>query len=564
MNVRLFVLLAVAGVLTAADHGIRVEATKPWSDAHGYTPVIVTVSSPKDVTIDAQVQSMGGPSARTSIRVPEGRQVRQTVLVPPASQDWFSLHGVDWSEPSGARGTATISGGGHSQTRAYLVDPDQKIELPKLLETLSRVTTGGKSGSRSDLLARVDVDNLPDRWQGYPDWLVLVLTPKGDADLDDGQRAAITTWVQAGGTLVVSTAELVRTWEARGVRVVFDALTGDGKVLGKALNDQDGAERWAPENSPVPGTETVPVKTFVFLALAFAIVVGPLNLWWVRRRNARHLFLITTPALSFVTCVALIVASLVADGVSVKRSAIQVCYLDHRSQQVVRWTGCTYFAAFSRSSLPLDGQAKVRVLDSDLYDSSGYGYGRRRGYGMGPTLNLDWRQGQVLSGVVIPARLNRQLSYTEHLPERRRLVIERDGAGYRVANGLGVELLGLRWRDAQGLAWTCDAVANGESATLVAVDTGVESTLNLGAIDEASLNPTGPLPPIIGNRIGRDVTQAYDRLREQPLTFTATLAAPMDALPGPESIDPKPPVVIAFGHLPLGGAGNGPATGAAP
>jgi hypothetical protein len=136
-------------------------------------------------------------------------------------------------------------------------------------------------------------------------------------------------------------------------------------------------------------------------------------------------------------------------------------------------------------------------------------------------------------------------------------VIEHDGAGYRVANGLGVQVLGLRWRDAQGRAWSCDAVANGETAALAAVATGAENTLSLGTVGEGSLNLTGPLPPTIGNRIGRDVTQAYDRLREQPLTFTATLAAPMDALPGPESIDPKPPVVIAFGHLPLGGAGAG-------
>lgn len=561
MNLRLLILLAVVGVLVGADHGIRVEATSPWSDAHGYTPVIVTVSAPKDVSVDVTVLSIG-PTARTIIRAPEGRQVRQTVLVPPASQEWFSLNQVEWSESSGARGTVSISGPGHSSTRAYLVDPDQKIELPKLQTALgSVVTSRSTSSSRTEMLGRVDLDDLPDRWQGFPDWLVLVLTPKGDAGLDEAQRAAITTWVQTGGTLVVSTAELVRAWEGRGVRVVFDALTGDAKVLGKTINEQDGAERWAPETTPVPGTETVPVKTFVFLALAFAIVVGPLNLWWVRRRNARHLFLITTPAVSFVTCVALIVASLVSDGVSVKRSAVQVCYLDHRHQQVVRWTGCTYFAAFSRSSLPLDGQAKVRVLDSDLYNSSGYRYGRRPG----PALNLDWRQGQVLSGVVIPARLNRQLSYTEHLPERRRLVIERDGAGYRVANGLGVQMLGLRWRDAQGQAWSCDAVANGEAAALVAVATGVENTLVLDPTGEgASLNPTGPLPPTIGNRIGRDVTQAYDRLREQPLTFTATLAAPMDALPGPESIDPEPPVVIAFGHLPLGGAGAGSGVGAAP
>ena len=536
---RLAAIILFACTLPAADHGIRVEAVSPWSDNHGYTPVVVSVSAPRDATLDVSVQAFG-PTAQGIIRVSDGRQARHTILVPPANRDWFSLHQLEWNERDGAaRGTASISGRGHNPARAYVVDPDQKADLPRL----RRLVEQAGSGSRGDQVEYVAPDELPDRWQGYPDWLVLVLTPRGDAALDQGQRTAIAAWARAGGTLVVSSAELARAWEAQGARVVLDPLTDDAKPLLAAVSANANHENWAPEPTPVPGTETVPVKTFVFLALAFAVVVGPLNLWWVRKRNARHLFLVTTPAVSLLTCVALIVASLLADGVSVKRSAVQVCYLDHRTQQAVRWTGCTYFAAFSRSALELDPQTKVRLLDPELFQSSGYSY-RRRSAANGPTLHLDWRQGQLLSGPVVPARLNRQLSFTEHLPERRRLVVERDGDGYRVANGLGAAVLGLRWRDAQGRAWACEDIAAGESAVLA-----------LAGEPGKGLSATAPLAPDIGNRIGRDVSLAFDRLRDLPLTFTATLATPMDALPGPAGIDPTPPVVVAFGHLPLGNAG---------
>lgn len=567
MNKRLLPLLALSlliGCTFAGENGISVHAVSPWNDVNGYTPVVITVNAPREVTLDVRLITTG-PSARATIRVAEGRATRQTVLIPPIGQNWLSLHQVQWSERGGATGTASINQRGHTQVRALLVDPKQEVDLPTLEKELGKFVSGSRSSS-SDVIERISAEDLPDRWQAYPDWLVLVLTPRGDAALDEAQRTAITQWIRAGGNMVVSTPELARAWLARGVTVGVDPLTTKGAVLGAALNEHNNHDSWSPEQAPVPGTETVPVKTFVFLALAFALLVGPLNLWWVRKRNARHLFLITTPLASFVTCVVLIVASLLSDGVSVKRSAVQVCLIDHPTQQVVRWTGCTYFAAFSRSSLNLEPQTKLRVLDDEFFSSGGSHHYRFTP--MTSNLVLDWRDGQVLSGSVIPARLNRQLTYIEQLPERRRLVVERDGAGYRLTNGLGVALLGAAWRDAKGTVWGCTALASGETVALQAASAGVDVPLDLGdGADYAPAAGTNRLtnnlpssipafatfPTSVEHRIGRDLAQAYDQVRQQPLSFIATLAAPMDPLPGPSSIDPLPPVVIACGRLPLTG-----------
>lgn len=556
----LIALLMLAGFALSGENGISVHAVSPWNDVNGYTPVVVTVNAPQDVTLDVRLITTG-PSARATIRVAEGRATRQTILIPPVGQNWLSLQQVEWSERGGASGSSSINQKGHTQIRALLVDPKQDVDLPTLEKELAKYVSGGHSSS-TDIIERISAEDLPDRWQAYPDWLVLVLTPRGDAALDEAQHAAITQWIRAGGNVVVTTPELARAWNARGVDVGVDALTSKGATLGARLNQHNNHDNWSPEQSPVPGTETVPVKTFVFLALAFALLVGPLNLWWVRKRNARHLFLITTPLASFVTCVVLIVASLLSDGVSVKRSAVQVCLIDHPTQQMVRWTGCTYFAAFSRSSLSLDAQSKIRVLDDGFYAVSS-----SPRYRMSPVasgLQLDWRDAQVLSGSVIPARLNRQIAYIDQMPERRRLVVERDGAGYRVTNGLGVALLGVAWRDAKGGVWNCGALASGETSALQAgaevslrlgdgADYQVEGAIGKSANLPASLTAFAPLPNAVEHRIGRDLTLAYDHLRQQPLTFIATLAAPMDPLPGPSSIDPLPPVVIACGRLPLTG-----------
>jgi hypothetical protein len=217
------------------------------------------------------------------------------------------------------------------------------------------------------------------------------------------------------------------------------------------------------------------------------------------------------------------------------------------------------------------------VLDEEFYSSGGSHHYRFTP--MRSNFVLDWRDGQVLSGSVIPARLNRQLTFIEQLPERRRLVVERNGEGYRLTNGLGVSLLGFFWRDQKNTGWSSGPVAVGQTIDL-SNDPNHVNALPLGAsssevlVDhrvgdparkalaqmhanlstEPVLYPDADLPPGIGNRIGREVGAVYKHIKNQPLTFIATLAAPMDPLPGPSSIDPLPPVVIACGRLPLTGA----------
>lgn len=535
------------GALFAGEHGITMQAVSPWSDPTGYTPVVVTVEATREIELTLRIAANdGGGGAAATIRVSEGRPARQTILLPPTNRDYVRYHNVEWNGP-GVTGSKPISGNSNQQLRIALIDPKQQVIEADLEKALGKSSS---SSSRTDVILRIQPEDLPDRWQGYPEWLILVLTPSGDAGLDEAQRQAITAWTHGGGALVVTTADLVRAWTARQAEVSLDPLTGTPTVVATLLTQNGDPERWQPFSAPVPGTETVPVKTFVFLALAFALVVGPLNLWWVRRRNARHLFLITTPLLSFATCVVLIVASLLADGVSIKRDAVQVCYLDHRTQQAIRWTGCTYFAAFARSQIDLDPQAKIRVLDREDYSGS-----YRRSGGDGEHLHLDWRTGQYLSGSVLPARLNRQLSYTEHVPERRRLVVSRLAAGYQLVNGLGVGLLSVTWRDSEGRLWHGDSVAPGETVTLSSTLTPLPEQDENKSSSKKLLVAGQPLPNTVAGRLGREVAPLFQRVIAEPQTFSAVLSAPMDALPGPTGTDPKPPEAIAFGHLPLSTTG---------
>ncbi len=526
------------GQIDAGEKGIVMSATSPWTDAYGYTPIIVTIQSPEDTTITMQT-SGNSSTASMAVALRAGIPVRQTILIPPANGNYLYVSQIDWFTDHEAMGHVSISRS-HSDKRGFLIDPDEKFDLVGLNKKIT------SKRSSSDGFIRLNPEQLPDRWQGFPSWIVIILTPKGQADLTDEQRNALATWVRSGGSLCVTSEEQTQQWQRLNINAPFiDVNSKKYLTLQKLFNRHNNYESWEPEDVPVPGTETVPVKTFVFLAIIFALIVGPLNLWWVRRRNARHLFIFTTPALSLATCVILIVASLLADGVSTKRSAVQLIFIDHTTQQSVRWTGCSYFAAFSSTAIDLDHSAQFTVLDHQTYDRH-----RSRGYNAGPRpTHIAWGQSQNVSGSIIPARVHRQLGYIEALPERRRVEIRPHDDGYQLTNGLGVDLISFRWLDKDGIPWSCNTVQSGQQQLLKSEISGNSAN----STTKPSIQ-VPPLPTDLKNRLSRSATLAWENLSEKPFSFIASVDRPLDAIPGPASIDVIDPKVFVTGLVPpIGG-----------
>lgn len=535
-----FAAVSFATSLAAADP-VRIEAVCPWEDANGYSPVMVTASSEHDLTLTLTARTMTAEGTAT-VTVPAGGQARRTVLVPTCGSQWLYFQQLEW-RGGGLSGTTSISSRNQRNELALaLIDPGESLKIKDLAESIGR---GPKSTSvKEEQIQRFAPTLMPDRWQGYPSWLTVLLTPAGEAGLDNEQRAALVRWSQNGGGLAVTTAAQFKTWREQGAAPILADTTGDRlAALAERIKTARDSAAWQPSANPVPGTERVPVTAFVIVALGFALLVGPVNLWWVRKRNARHLFLITTPAISFATCVALLVVSLLADGISVRRSAVQTVLIDHRTQRAVSWTGLTCFAAFSQSSLTLDGEAKVMTADPEGYND---GSGRRRGYQEGERLTLDWRSGQVLGGAVVPARVNRQLIIIEAKPERRRLEITPQGDGWLVTNGLGVDIVSMTWRDLNGALWVSSEIAHGQAQRLIKRPTGG---------GEAALD----LPGTVTQRSGPSLDLAWNRQGRGPFAFVAKLAKPMDPLPGPVASDATPPQVTACGLLiPPGAAKDSP------
>lgn len=542
-------LLSVTCVLSAFESNLStLDAVCPWQDNEGYTPVVVTFSARDSAIITFSASNASGEGT-IAVEAISGVPSHRTLLLPPITSRWGSVQELTWRDSRGDSGTGHIAR--QHEHRSFflaLIDPKETVQITHLEESLGAAVTkgsgsGGSSGSsgssgKSTVTVRVAPETLPDRWQGYPLWMTLILTPAGDAGLDDGQRRAIATWVRTGGALVVTSDSQRRIWAAAGadVHVVnLDGRQGLDWLSARLIHARDTS--WSPAVVPVPGTEHVPVTAFVLLALAFAVVAGPINLWWVRRRKAHHLFLITTPALSLVTCVVLMVVSIFTDGLGIKRSAVQITFLDQARQQAVVWSGATFFAAFSQSAIELDPEAKTSLL-TQVDDSY-----RRYRNAPEERLSIDWRTGQRLFGAVIPARLNRQLSFTQPRPDRRRLVVERAGDGWTATNGLGAKLTEVVWFDDHHQPWRCSSLDDGQTQPLTRRTEGATA-----------------FPNPLGGRISAAPEMVWAGTfhgdSPAPFGFHAIPARPLDPIPGPAAVDTSPAQCLVFGIAPPTGAGG--------
>jgi len=523
---RTLVLLLLFLIAPAAD--VRVDASRPWEDKDGYTPVVVRIEAliePVEVRLEAR---LGSARATDRLRVEPGRPATRTMLL-PSNVGWGQPE-LTWSTPGGSQGISVPVAIDYRGVALLVLDPKEQVPVPDLLKLVeaqvqdhSRGARGGSRGSHGDRVRRIATDALPDRWQGWPAWLTLLTTAEGEALLDQRQREAISVWTRLGGRLLTTDAAAAERWRRAGVTAtLIDPAAEQQKLLIARLNlvtNEDGR----PAEHPVPGTAEVPTAWFMTLAIAFAVIAGPVNVWWVmRRRRQPWLLLVSTPVISAGTCVLLIVVALLSDGIGRRRSAVQISLLDQPAQRAAVFSGCTWFCGIAPGAFALD--AEERLVPMDEIDWRGGGRNER------PELALDWTAGQRAMAGWIPARINRQLASTRFVPERRRVTLTRSGNGWRVGNGLDVAISELHWRDAAGMPWLAHALAPGEETVMQ------RGTAGPPELAEAT------------SRLTLDARLALDDATTAPGWWIARLERPLHPLPGPEAEDSEPIQAWAVGR----------------
>jgi hypothetical protein len=523
-----FALLVTLAAAWAGE--VAVSAIVPWEDKDGCTPVLVRAESLTG-TVELHVRATVDTASTVEVLRVEPGRARLFTLLLPSHSGWGGIK-LSWSAAgsSGDIGCSTTID--YRSADVVALDPTESVPVPALSKLINEripeaadLRGGYRRSAGPERIRRLAADALPERWQGWPAWLTLITTPQGDAQLSPAQREAIATWTRAGGALFTTTSAQHEAWRRAGARVgLYDPAAADPQALLTRLRTAAG-EEGRPAASPVPGTETLPTAWFLTLAIAFAVLAGPVNLWWVRRRGRPHLLLITTPVLSAGTCILLIVVTLASDGIGRQRTATQVVVLDAAAQRCVGFSAVTFFCGIAPGRFPLDPEDRLVPMDESDFRG---GYGKDR-----PQLGFERDDGMWADDGWIPARVNRQLAWTQARPERRRLTIRREGAGWRIGNGLGVAVVALTWVDPAGSIFHAGRI-----------EAGADGIAQPAAAVMADSEPTPAL-----RRLGTDARLALSGLGHEPGTFTCRIAAPLLAIPGPQSEDAEAPEAWVAGWL---------------
>ncbi|MCB9914732.1 MAG: hypothetical protein H6828_06225 [Planctomycetes bacterium] len=350
--------------------------------------------------------------------------------------------------------------------------------------------TSGTVGGREFKFSGCTFDQLSETWIAYTSLESVVLDASSGAP-SPAVLDALLAWVRAGGRLVVCGADpaalfAARPEDAKWLRPAWRITDGEtwgrqeayrvgfGRVvlvdtprlgavamdeaadlvpaLHDALVDQGPSSWYGREwvgtqdrtrqvERELPGFGDLPLRGLMLLLVLFAVLMGPVNFLWVKRRGKPVLLLVTVPLLSLGTGLALVLFGVFAQGLDVKVSTRSFAILDQLGQRVTCAEVRRLFAGSSPGEglRPAQGTAVMPVVS-----------GRYGGPISMHRFLLDLDRGRLLGGDYLPVRTpTTQLLLSDHA-SRLRLEVTAVGDEVEVSNALGGRVEELVLRDARG------------------------------------------------------------------------------------------------------------------
>ncbi|NLT70854.1 MAG: hypothetical protein GXX91_09190 [Verrucomicrobiaceae bacterium] len=360
--------------------------------------------------------------------------------------------------------------------------PTLAISKPLAQRSLSRLNDAVKRANSSNptFAKPFEVSYLPSEWEGYSGLDGLLMDRASWLSLTPGQRQALIAWVRLGGILDIYREEGTPL-SALNLPVLPTDATASTDIplsLGSIrLHEWDGVEL---PGSLIARYRTLPTRAetlekdfdsygewplgklfghhefnpfFVFvLLLAFAILVAPVNLFYFARPGRRHRLFITTPIISVVTCLLVIVVILFTDGIGGQGIRVVLADLQpardemrfYLTQEQISRTGVMVNTGFSSSLI--DEISPVRLRESSRHRPGG-----------NPRRSMRYDiSGEAFSGNFFPSRSEQGFVLRAAEPTRSRIEwTPREGASGvpRLTSTLSRSIAEFYYRDADGTVW---------------------------------------------------------------------------------------------------------------
>lgn len=578
-------LLLTGSTASAARYGsveVVVESEPKGSATHGYAEIWVRVQNHSDaaahtvrLTYPKASYHPGGDYLRAvtrTVSVEAGKAVRVSLMFPervPLTGNGLGV-AVDGSEQDEAISVAFSSRGYRSSySSGYgssYGSPAQPLILysravntnfPDWVRTayfagagVLMVPGGSTTGSGPECVrAGEPVGTWSLNWLSYSRYDGVVVTADDLRSMPAEVRTAVAQYAECGGSLLVlgADAPLPGKWkplEPEGRLTPHAAGFGDCFTLGRTTLLKWPAEEWHPvlrswhrsrdagqrENTPVeahrkfPVVEDVgvPVKGLLVLMILFALVIGPLNLFFLARRKRKLWQFWTVPLVSVVTCLGVFAYMAITEGWQGRARMEGFTVLDETTRRAttIGWSAY-YTPLLSGGGFHFSPATEVAYQNGE--ERTGGYYRRRSG---GSSLTIDWTRDQHLASGWVTPRVPSHFAVRKGETRRERVTIGRGADGKPEAvNGLGADLTELWYCDEKGTLHRAANVPAGGRATL-----------------EPAARPAGSgVNTSLRDMCGADWSTVVDRAKADgpalltPRTYLAFMdAAPFldDALPG--------------------------------
>jgi hypothetical protein len=365
-------------------------------------------------------------------------------------------------------------------------------------------------------------------WLGFSSYDGIVLQAAELRAAPASVRDALWRYVECGGALVIAGSYPVPVpWQRRraewaGKGVVNSYYPGLGQCL---VLPETAVKEWTPQQwqeitsawdrsgkpwenlrslpdahrlFPVVENMSIPVRGLFILMLVFAIGIGPLNIYLLSRKKRRLWLLWTVPAISTVTCLAVLGYMLVAEGWRGQTRVQTLTVLDENTHRAatVGWVG--YYTPMA----PADGLHFSADTELTAQQAADPHVSRMQSL----PRTLDWTDGeQHLASGWVTARVPAYFTVRKAGTSRERLNLhwEKDGS-LSVVNLLGADVGRLWLADREGRVYTAESVPlNGQ----------------------VTLHPTGETlagksdPAALRRLYGEDWLRHYDKLTAHPQDY---------------------------------------------
>lgn len=335
----------------------------------------------------------------------------------------------------------------------------------------------------------IDPDQLPKDWRAYAGYDALALSHEDYLKQEQGVKLALDQWVRAGGNLILlAESDTAPEGFVPGARPNglghqsllncgsdFDDFDGNEfvELLRKSETSLVKIETEYSDYTWLVGTELgkrTLQKSFLLVALiVFAIVVGPINLFFWAGRNRRHRLFFTTPLISLVASVLLVGFIVFRDGFGgdgARAILMEVGGPDDKTAVILQ-------EQFSRngvlltSGFTIDEQTvlvPVKAPSSDLnrFDSaSGKG-----------NFNLEiskTNEGWDVSGDLFQSRSENAQVLRSVVPSRERLqLISGTSGAPQMTSSFAYPLTQVFYTDKEGGVWMASSIEPGSTVTMTA------------------------------------------------------------------------------------------------